>query len=257
MRRTALLFCTLFVSSIPLTTHATWYSGGTWGTRTSNDTYLEVFGSAINEYDSGTAYVDLEYCDDAMRNWYNQMDAAGYTSYRYGTDGNAWSSEWEDATSDDTNADAADFAYFCGHGSSGSAYFNGTSGDNILSASETKWGEKDAIAIAFDSCQTLDSSGRTSFSTVNKNGGVHFIVGFQSDADDWYTNGDYYGYYLRMGYTISSAWRQSTRDSHATGTGAYVRFYSNACSTSSTTAVSTPSCDPTSGGKTTSSTWSL
>lgn len=234
---------------------AGWYTSGAWSSSPDEGTY-EAFGHACDNW-SGTANTSLTAANAGVQRWTNWMVSTGYTSYKFGTDANAWSSSWEQRNSDDSYADAGDFGYVSTHGASDYVAFNGSSGDNALTSSETQWGNNDNEAIAIDACQVLSSTGRTNFGTANKNDGVHYIFGFSSSALDVTTTADYYGMYMQAGYSLRSAWQYATQAGHSSSyTGSYVRFYNASCSTSSDTAYST-SCDPKSGSSVATSTWAL
>ena len=233
---------------------ATWYTSGSWSTTPDEGTY-EVLGGACDDW-SGTANSSLSNTVSGTWDWVNWMGTAGYTHYEYGTNKNAWSIDWESGT-DNSYADAADFAYVSTHGASNYIAFNGSSGDNVVTSADTQWGDGDDEAIAIDACYVLDSAGRSALGTANKNDGIHYIFGFQSLSDDITTTADYYGMYMELGYSLKSAWKYATQAGHdSSRTGAYVRFYKSTCDTSTDTAYST-SCDPKSSSSYATSTWTL
>lgn len=234
---------------------AGWYTSGSWSTAADEGTY-EVFGHACDDW-SGTGNTNLTATISGLELWIDWMGLAGYANYKYGTDANAWASAWEQASSDDSYADAADFAYVSTHGASDSVAFNGSSGDDALTSSETRWGNGDNEAVAIDACKVLDSTGRSRFGTANKNDGSHYIFGFSSNSLDTDTTADFYGMYLESGYSLKNAWKYATQAGHLSSyTGAYVRFYSASCNTSTDTAYAA-SCDPKSGSSAATSTWAL
>lgn len=235
--------------------YAGWYTNDTWSTTADEGTY-EAFAHACDDW-SGTSNGNLAATISGATLWLGYVGQAGYTHYKFGTDANAWSSSWEQANSDDSYVDAGDFAYLATHGSSATAYFNGSSGDDKLTASETQWGNNDDEAIAFDTCQVLDATGRSAFASYNKNDGIHYLFGFSSNALDITTTASYYGMYMKDGTKLSSAWKSATQKGHTSAyTGASVRFYTGSCDTSTDTAYAT-SCDPKKSSSTSSSTWAL
>lgn len=236
---------------------AGWFTGGSWSTSSDEGVY-EVFAHGVEDY-SGSGATNTTYCNDNAADFIAQMVAAGYSNYKYGTDANAWSSSWEEANLDDSYADAADFAFVSAHGSASASYvlFNGSSGDNKLYYSDTSWGDGDVEAVAIHSCQQLNAAGMKNYGSSNKNDGVHYIFGFATNAVDSDYVGYYYGYYMKNGYTLSSAWKTATRNTHTSAyTGGQLRFYNGSCNTGSDTAYST-SCDPKSSSSYASFTWTL
>ena len=233
----------------------TTYSTGSWSTA-ADEGWKEVFTIAINDY-SGTGNGDLSACIPGSQAFRDRMYNAGWNNTRFYTDDDAWSTDWESAGSDNSYADAADFGYVSAHGSSGAFYLNGNAGDNVVQASETRWGDSDLEVVSLDTCQTVDSAGRTAFISANLNRGVHFINGFQTNALDITTTADKYGYYLAQGYTVRAAWVQATKDGHGSDrTAAYVRFYNSSCDTYDDK-LSSLACDPVSSSGYATATWSL
>lgn len=234
---------------------ATWTTSGSWSTTADEGTY-EVFGDATDDW-SHTANSNLTCTISGLKDWVSWMSSTGYSNSKYGTDGNAWSSAWEQASADDSYGDAGDFGYISTHGTTDYVAFNGTSGDNALTSSETQWGNNDIEAIAIDACQVLDATGRSSYSTADKNDGIHYIFGFSSSALDTTITADYDGMYLYAGYSLKGAWKAATQAGHTSSyTGAYVRFFKTGCDTSTDTAYAT-SCDPKSSSSVATSTWAL
>lgn len=249
----------LFISAVLLlgsTARAGYFSKGKILT-SPDDAQTEAFGVGVEDY-SGTGGGNLQFCIDAVQSWIGHLESAGVANWHYCTDPNGWSTDWENSGGDDVYNDAGDLSYFCGHGSSGRFYFNGSKGDDLVSASETRWGNNDVEVVAIDACQVLDASGRTSYGNANINDGVHYILGFDSNALDIVTTGQYFGYYLRNGYSVRSAWNLATREGHSSSfTGAYVRFTSQSCDTYGDSLFGMAPCNPTSTTKFYTSTWTL
>jgi hypothetical protein len=248
---------TLLATSLLLSAaaHAGYASSGSWNTTTKDEGLFEHFAGAVEDY-NGTGNSNLGLCIDGVNELRGHIENIGYTNYRIYTDNSVYSTEWE-SSYDRYYADAGDLAYFSGHGGSGLFVMNGAAGDDLVWWGETRWGDKDVEVVAMDACQVLDATGRANMGDANAYDGVHWLLGFESNANDVSTTASHYGYYLRMGYSIGSAWRYATRDGHSwTQTGAYVRFTSSSCNTAYDTATSM-SCDPTSGVTIASSRWSL
>lgn len=256
MHRTSVLALGVFavVSVFGTSAQAGYYTNGSWSTSPDEGT-RELYGDAIDDY-SGTGSSNLNNCIDGLEKFIDRMEDISYTHWRYSTDEDAWSTDFEASGSDHLYGDAGEFGYFSGHGSTGKAKFNGSSGDDLY-ATETELGDNDLEFMAFDSCKTLNASGRSDFIAANLGVGAHLIMGFESNASDITTTAKNYGKYLKDGYSVRSAWISATRDGHdASRTGAYVRFTSAACNTYSDTATSF-SCDPEAGAYTATSTWTL
>jgi hypothetical protein len=230
------------------------YTSGSWSTG-YDDSTREHFAGSVEDY-TGTANTNLNHCHEGVEDLRGHLNNISYTNYRIFTDEDVWSTEYESGA-DWIYADAGDLAYFSGHGNSGLFVMNGDGGDDLVWWDEVRWGDRDLEVIAFDACKVLDANGRTQLGNANVYDGVHYLLGFESNARDTSTTASHYGYYLRMGYSIGSAWASATRDGHSNWyTGAYVRFTSSSCNTAYDTATSM-SCDPTSGVTIASSRWSL
>ncbi|WP_437680764.1 DUF6345 domain-containing protein [Sorangium sp. So ce131] len=243
--------------------HAGYFTHGPSDAADHDGWTWEVYADAVDDH-PGTGS-DLANCAEGVRRWTGRMAGAGY-SYRYSTNWEAWSSDFEEASYDDIYGDASDYAYISTHGSSDATYFNGSYGDNLLTSSETYWGELDMDAMAFDACQVLDANGRYNYGTNSLNDGVHFVFGFESLALDTATTADMYGYYMTQGYTLRSAWILATSDGHPATytdagitynyTGSYVRFYNSSCDTYNDT-MNSVACDPTWSSWWNWATWTL
>lgn len=233
--------------------------GGTFST-SGEDGVTELFADAVEDY-SGTGMKSLGVCTDEVQAWITNL--AGLTSnYKYYYDSTAWSSDFE-STFDGYYADAADFSYFSGHGSTYAFYFNGSSGDDVGTSWETSFGS-DVEFVHFSSCNTLDAASRTNWAAWNLNDGVHWLFGFQSQALDVTTTGSLDGYYLANGYYVDTAWWLATDAGHPTAndsagvpyTSSSLQFTSSACNTWWDRGTSY-TCDPTSGAWTAEYTYTL
>lgn len=251
-----------FLFAILTPAHAGSASAGTWNTAERDSTPWEIYADSVLDYTSNygnhvNGLGNLVNTKPEIDAYIAQMIPVGYTTYLHYWDSPAYSADYEYAANDNTYNDAGDYNLFSGHGGSGTFYLNGSSGNNVVTASETHWGDRDAEVVAIDACYALDSAGRTAFATYNINQGVHFILGFQSTASDITTTGDMFGFYLKNGYTVASSWIYGTMAGHdSTHTGAYVRFYNSSCNTYNDTA-STVSCDPQSASSYVSVSWTL
>ena len=253
MTRTLFSSLSLLAAFSATPAFAGYYTSGTRGTTTTDEGLAEVYADAIEDYGgSGNLYK----CIDGVELFINHMDGAGYSNYAYSTDASAWSTDYEQANSDDTYNDTADFGYFSGHGGSGGFSLHGSQGDDWVDASETRLGNQDQEVLALDACQSLNAAGRTRWINNNRNDGIHWIMGFHSNAIDNTTTADDYGRHLANGYDVDTAWILATMAGHSSGTGAYVRFYNSSCDTYWDD-IHSLSCDPTSNASTAEYTWSL
>lgn len=246
------LLATLALSIHPA--HAGTFSAGTI-TNDVDGSNWEVFAGSVMNY-GGDGSSNLVNTTPGVNAYLTQMWSVGYTSYLHEYDEILWSSDWEQSGSDWLYNDRGDYNYFSGHGNTGGFYMHGTSGNNEVLASETRWGDQDADLVALDSCLSLNSTGRTNFGTNDLNQGVHWIMGFDTTAKDVQTTAANFGTYLRNGYYVDSAWILATSDGHnATHIGALVRFYNSSCNTYWDKAT-TASCDPRSSSSYITQTWS-
>jgi hypothetical protein len=230
------------------------YVSGSWHTG-YDDSTREHFAGSVEDY-NGTANSNLNHCHAGIEDLRGHLNNIGYGNYRIFTDEDVWSTAYESGV-DWIYADGGDLAYFSGHGGSGLFVMNGDAGDDMVWWDEVRWGDRDLEVIAFDACRVLDANGRSQLGSANAYDGVHWMLGFESNARDVSTTASHYGYYLRMGYSIGSAWQSATRDGHFHwSTAAYVRYTSSSCNTAYDTATSM-SCDPSSGVTTASARWSL
>lgn len=246
------MFTTLALA-LSLPAHAGSYTAGTW----SNDidgSYWEIYGSSVLAY-AACGNSTLSQTTNEVNAFITQMVPFGYSNYRHYTDSSAWSKDFEQSGYDASYNEVGDFNYYSGHGGSGGFSFCASVGDNWVSASETHWGDADVDLVALDSCNSLDAAGRTAFGTANLNAGIHYIVGFESTASDIVTTGDKYGYYLKNGYYVDTAWWYAVNDGHGVGAiAADVRFTSASCNTWFDKGA-TVSCDPKSGSSYVSATY--
>ncbi len=196
-------------------------------------------------------------CPTGSGSWITQVSGAGYGNYYHGTDTDAWSLDWEEAGYDWFYNDSADISFYCGHGFPGGFTFNGSAGDNVLYASESSWGNGDLEAVHLQTCQALSATGRSAFISANLGDGVHWILGFETNALDTSSTPDLDGYYLKLGYDFDTSWYWATSATHDSPyIAAAVRFTSSACNTYYDDVYSM-SCDPTSSPWSAEYTWAL
>ncbi|AUX39691.1 uncharacterized protein SOCE26_010860 [Sorangium cellulosum] len=223
--------------------HAAYFEDGTWSTTDDDSWTREYYGDGVNDW-SGTGNSNLAFCNAGVENIADQLFTQGY-AYRFSTDADAWETDFTVGGQENDYGDAADYAYISTHGSPDLVAFNGSAGDDELTASETYW-NLDLDVIALDACRVLEiwSGARTSYGNRHLNAGLHYVMGFDSDANDIITTAENYAFYLTQGYTHRGAWRQATSDGHESDRGgAYIRYSSSSCDTLNETLTS-HACDP-------------
>ncbi len=162
------------------------------------------------------------------QNFYNALGNKGWTKvFNYG-DSLAWESDFEKASvggSDTVYADAVDFLYFAGHGSTDSFWF-GTphDGNGVLPCrvhtSEASWGETDLEWLVLKACQTLQYSAGGVFTRWRPAfQGLHLILGYDTNAYDDTNTGRNFAYYMTRPWwlggaqNIKNAWFSANIDS--------------------------------------------
>lgn len=175
----------------------------------------------IEIYASGgvSASVDLPGCTDTTTGLVDEFDDAGW-SETWWSNSNAFESDFKSSSlvggDDDNWADAADFAYFCGHGNTGLVEFTTfTAGDGnrLLFNNETRFGNFNAEWVTFDTSFTLRDTG-SNISTWYSNAfsNLHLLVGWHDSPLDGDTGGQFAdelidnGIFDGGGNTVQQAW---------------------------------------------------
>ena len=170
----------------------------------------EVGVEYINDF-PGTAN-DLAMTDDDALSLYNRLGNCGWTrSFAYGNS-MAWEEDWKRTAAGGTNnsyADTVDLAYFTGHGYSDGIVFGvggNTHDDAYLTTADCKlaWGDKDVEWVGLSSCLSMETpQSRQNWAWCMN--GAHLILGFETVMGD-VNHGDYFGYYICQGWTMTQAW---------------------------------------------------
>ena len=153
----------------------------------------------VNNYHGRAS--DLSNCDECAERFYNELD--GTREFNWGND-SAWDQDFEEPEDDDY-ADDVDIVYFAGHGSPNSILFgidthnNGTTGSTSM-----RLGDNDCEWIVLDACQCLDETHRLAWQATFR--GLHYILGFHTNADDSRNRGKYFARRLNRGKTVRKAW---------------------------------------------------
>ena len=122
----------------------------------------DLLAEHITDY-SSSASVDLPGCANTTAGLFEEFGDAGGWSRTWWSNSNAWEQDWRSSHlaggDDDDWSDAADFAYFCGHGNTGLVEFTTSIPQRILNNVETRWGNVDVEWVTFDTSNTLRDSG--------------------------------------------------------------------------------------------------
>ena len=153
----------------------------------------------VNNYHGRAS--DLRNCDECAERFYDKLD--GTREFNWGND-SAWDQDFEEPE-DDNYADAVDIVFFAGHGSPNSILFgvdthnNGTAGSASM-----RLGDYDCEWIVLDACQCLDEDHILAWQATFR--GLHYILGFHTNADDSRNRGKYFARRLNRGKTVREAW---------------------------------------------------
>ncbi len=144
---------------------------------------------------------DLRSCDECAERFYNELD--GTREFNWGDD-SAWDQDFE-TTFDDRFADDVDIVFFAGHGSPNSILFGVNHHDNGSAGSATmRLGDGQCEWLVLDACQTLHEDHLRAW--LNSFTGLHYILGFHSNANDSRNRGRYFARRLNRGKTVRVAW---------------------------------------------------
>jgi hypothetical protein len=175
-----------------------------------DDGIREVGVEYVNDY-PGTGS-DLGLTDDDALSFYNRLGNCGWTRRFAWGNGNAWEEDWKRTAAGGTNnswIDTVDFAYFTGHGYSDGIVFGvggNTHDDAYLTTADCRlaWGDKDVEWVGLSSCLSMQTpASRQNWSWCMN--GAHLILGFETVMDD-VNHGNWFGYYVCQGWTMTQAW---------------------------------------------------
>jgi len=163
---------------------------------------------------------------DSATDFASRMDAAGwYRQFLWGNNA-AFEKDWKDVTKggwDDRYADAADLAFFEGHGSPSGIYFpNDCCDDNKCSKDDARWGDLDMEWVAAHSCSVLADSNLAAWAyTVCGNNGAHMMCSHKTTC--YARNaGDRWAQLMLSGWTVKGAWFQQHIEKQPSGVTARV-----------------------------------
>lgn len=153
----------------------------------------------VNEY-HGRAD-DLRNCDECAERFYDELD--GTRQFNLSNDA-AWDVDFEES-GDFYYADGVDIVYFAGHGSPNSFLFGRDNRDDgIAESTSMRLGDRDCEWLVLDACQTLRESDFDGWFDTFR--GLHYILGFHTNADDSRNRGRYFARRLNRGKTVREAW---------------------------------------------------
>lgn len=144
---------------------------------------------------------DLSNCDRCAERFYDELD--GTQQFNWGND-LAWDRDFEEP-GDDDYADDVDIVYFAGHGSPNSILFGvDTHNNGTASSASIRLGNNDCEWLVLDACQTLEEGHRLAWQASFR--GLHYILGFHTNADDSRNRGEYFARRLNRGKAVREAW---------------------------------------------------
>jgi len=151
-----------------------------------DDPYVGV--EWCNIYNDTPGLANISGTDDSAQGFKNHIQSlSGWSSRFDWGDDNAWEQDFKSATApgggtDSYWADNIHFAFFAGHGSSGSFWFNSSVDDHEMRAQDARWGDGLLNWIVLHACQTM----RANFQwTVwcDAFQGLHQMFGFHTNTE--------------------------------------------------------------------------
>lgn len=145
-------------------------------------------------------------------NVFNFLDHFNYDQY-------VWCEDWLFTTSNNSNVDNMDFAYYSGHGNN--FYLGmgpGASASGVSIGSSTQWGDRDLEFIVFQSCKVVPSPiDRSDWYQrwVGSNDvfqGLHHAIGYRTNSYSGNGISDNYGGRVRNNQRVRQAWFAAVND---------------------------------------------
>lgn len=142
--------------------------------------------------------------------WWSWPTPSWIARFVYGNS-SAWEEDWKRAAAGGTEhiyVDTIDLAYWAGHGASGGILFGvggNTRDDAWLTFNDAAgaWGNGDLDWVALAACNVLDDPNLGNW--ANTMDGLRLILGFKTVMAD-VPHGDWFGLYIREGYSMGQAW---------------------------------------------------
>lgn len=160
---------------------------------------------------------DTTYCKTHAEAFYNKLD--GVKIFNWGDD-LAWDQDFEESgagkPSEGTDtiwADDVDIVYFSGHGNDKGPLFGVTEYDSgKVKSDEVRLGNGDLEWIVFNSCRVLEKNGNYYKNATDMFRGLHYMLGFHTNANDEPDRGEIFADYLNKGYTVRTAWKKACQE---------------------------------------------
>jgi hypothetical protein len=165
---------------------------------------------------------DLKHTRTNAEGFYNALSATRH--FAWGDD-LAWDQDFEQENlgsppsgTDSVWVDNVDMVYFAGHGTESSFIFGVPIDDMEAKASEIRWGDGRLKWIVLDACDVLwQNDGLDRTGAIDRWGwpvfnGLHYILGFDTIANDNETRGRLVAQYLNAGSTVRQAWIKACQD---------------------------------------------
>ena len=161
----------------------------------------------VQKYNGRAA--DVSNTRAAAEGFYNTLQ--GVRSFNWGDD-LAWDRDFEEqgagspsSGTDTVWVDNVDIVFYAGHGSPSGPFFGTTLDSGEATPGEVRWGNGDLEWIAFHACQVLARDG-----VFDRWGpvfvGLHYILGFHTNAHDESKRGRYFADKLNAGWRVRDAW---------------------------------------------------
>lgn len=105
-------------------------------------------------------------------------------------------------------ADNVDFAFFAGHGSSGSFFFGSAVDDHEMRAEDARWGDGRVNWVVLHACQTMRANFEWADKWCDTFVGLHQMFGFHTETEGSTPPlGTRFAYWMAEGHDMRTAWR--------------------------------------------------
>jgi hypothetical protein len=187
---------------------------------------LTVTGQAVEYGVSYDSTGGLGINANSAADFASRLDAAGWDRQFLWGNMAAFEKDWKDETKggwDDHYADAADLAFFEGHGSSSGIHFvNDCCDDSKCSKDDARWGDLDMEWIAAHSCSVLADTYLSNWAyTVCGDNGAHMMCSHKNSCNAR-NAGDRWAQLMLAGWTVKGAWFQQHIEKQPSGVTARV-----------------------------------
>lgn len=172
--------------------------------------------------------------DRFVDNVYNFLKHFSYEQYY-------WANHWQFDSSNNSYADAMDFAYYSGHGNNfymgmgpGASSPQSVDITTACSTSNGGWGDNDLEFITFQSCKVIPAPIDRSDWASQWTGpgdcfqGLHMALGYRTNSNSGNGISNNYGNRVANGQAVLSAWFAAVNDERAWWKGADYPGYASA-----------------------------